>query len=96
MDWSPSFHRFASEQAFLDALAALGWSAARPPGVALDVIGPLHRPGAPAGTDPDTGGTIPDAVPVPGWHVNAAWCGDMPAPFVVSRIEPATPYRVWA
>lgn len=80
--WTPTYHRFTDEAAFLAACDAAGWPRdhtnrpAPPPGVALDLIGAMGSPG---------------------YHVNAAWHAmDVPAAFTASQITPATPSRVWA
>lgn len=80
--WTPTYHRFLNEAAFLAACDAAGWPRdhenrpAPPPHVQLDIIGPLADPR---------------------WHVNAAWHsrGVDPA-WVASQITPATPSRAWA
>jgi hypothetical protein len=97
MTWTYTFHRFTNRAAFDAAYDAAGFprednQIAPPETVALDVIGAMWT-----GGEYDSQGNVtkPSAL-APGYHVNAAWSGEVPAPFRASRISPATPRRVFA
>ncbi len=97
MTWTYTFHRFANRAAFDAAYDAAGLprengQIAPPETVALDVIGALHDPAE----FNALGIVIKLPVLLTGFHVNAAWSGEVPAPFRASRISPATPRRVFA
>ncbi len=97
MTWTYTFHRFANRQAFDAAYDAAGLprvngQIAPPETVALDVFGALHDPAE----FNALGIVIKLPVLLTGFHVNAAWSGEVPAPFRASRISPATPRRVFA
>ncbi|MBS7811218.1 hypothetical protein [Roseococcus pinisoli] len=96
--WSYSFHRFIDRAAYEAAIAALGWGRGAPTHrVALDVVGAIYTDGAVVGEDPDIGEDIQEQIPVPGWHVNAAWRGiEMPPVFADARVYPETPTREFA
>jgi hypothetical protein len=96
--WITTCHRFASRAEFLAACQVAGWTCPPgldpepPPGVALDVLGPIIAP-AQIG---DGGALIAGEVLDPRYHVNFAWHGREPeAAFQVSLVVPATPSRGW-
>jgi hypothetical protein len=80
--WTPTFHRFDSQAAFLAACDAAGWPRDHqdrpvvPLSAALDIIGPLDG----------------DAR----LHVNALWQDGMDGAWAASEITPASPSRVFA
>lgn len=94
--WNESFHRFASEAAFLAARDAAGWPRGpdgkplSPEGVALDVVGPAMDPPAFAGTL-ITQGAIDTR-----WHVNVSWFSGtaMPPSFAAAEVIPGRPIRM--
>jgi hypothetical protein len=97
MTWTYTFHRFPNRQAFDAAYDAAGFpridgEIAPPETVALDVFGVAHGP-----AEFDVQGRRTKApVALTGFHVNAAWSSDVPAPFSSSRISPHAPRRVFA
>ena len=97
MTWTYTYHRFANRQAFDAAYDAAGLprvdgQIAPPETVALDVIGALHDPAE----FNAFGIMIKAPVLLTGFHVNAAWAGEVPGPFRAGRISPAMPRRVFA
>ena len=100
MTWSYTYHRFADRDAYLAACNEATFTTddngnpLAPMGTALDVIGTIWTGGTP---DPETGFPV-GQTPLPGYHVNCAWLGDMPASFQESLLDPgpANPVRVWA
>jgi hypothetical protein len=96
--WIMTCHRFSNRAEFLAACQAAGWRCPSgnepepPPGVALDILGPIVSP--PAVT---AGGTpIPGDVLAPRFHVNLAWHGrHSDAAFQTSLVVPVTPSRGW-
>jgi len=96
--WITTCHRFASPAEFLAACLAAGWPCPPgqdpqpPPGVALDILGPIVSPPEVA----TGGGPIPGEVIDPRYHVNVAWHGRGPDPaFHAALVVPATPSRGW-
>jgi len=96
--WITTCHRFTNRAEFLAACLAAGWTCSSgqdpepPPGVALDILGPIVSP-AQIGE-----GGVPIAGNVLDWryHVNIAWNGrDPDAAFQESLVVPATPSRWW-
>ena len=95
--WTRTFHRFATEAAFLAACDAAGWPRDHlnwpipPTGVDLDIIGAL--------VDPPTvveGRIVPGEVDAR-WHVNASWLGlEVPEAFVAAQVTPTAPTRGFA
>jgi hypothetical protein len=97
MTWTYTFHRFTNRATFDAAYDAAGFARedgqiAPPETVALDVIGTLHDP---AQYNPQGAMTKPPAA-LSGFHVNAAWVGEVPDAFKVSLIVPTAPRRVFA
>ena len=97
MIWTYTFHRFTNRAAFDAAYDAAGLpredgQIAPPETVALDVIGTLYDP---AEYNPQGVMTKPPVV-LSGFHVNAAWAGEVPGAFKASLITPSTPRRVFA
>lgn len=96
--WITTCHRFTNRAEFLAACQAAGWSRPPghdpepPPGVALDILGPIVSPPEVAAG----GGPIPGEVIDPRYHANLAWHGREPAAaFQASLVAPATPSRGW-
>jgi hypothetical protein len=95
--WITTCHRFTSRAEFLAACLAAGWTCPpgqdpTPPGVALDILGPIVAPAQVV----DGGGLISGEVLDPRYHVNLAWHGRAPdLAFTASLIKPATPSRGW-
>jgi hypothetical protein len=96
--WITTCHRFASRAEFLAACQSAGWTCPPgqdpepPPGVALDILGPIISP-ARIG---ESGAPIPGEVLDPRYHVNLACHGRVPeADFHASLVVPATPSRGW-
>ena len=97
MSWIYTYHRFANEAAFNAAYDAAGLPREKgqivpPANVALDVFGVLYDPAEYNAQ----GQQLKPAVLMTGFHVNAAWDGEVPAPFRASRISPNAPRRVFA
>ena len=97
MTWTYTFHRFTNRAAFDAAYDAAGFARegnqiAPPEAVTLDVIGAMWT-----GGEYDSQGNVtkPPAL-AQGYHVNAAWSGEMPDAFKASLIIPASPRRVFA
>ncbi len=96
--WITTYHRFLNRAALLEACQAAGWTCPPgqepepPPGVAVDIVGPVVAPAQVGeGGVPITGEVID-----PRYHVNLAWHGREPDPaFLASLISPATPSRGW-
>jgi hypothetical protein len=97
MTWTYTFHRFANRAAFDDAYDAAGFARedgqiAPPETVALDVCGTLYNPeeynAQGVMTKPSTA--------LSGYHVNAAWAGEVPDAFKASVVVPTAPRRVFA
>lgn len=97
MTWTYTYHRFANRQAFdaaydAAALPRVDGQIAPPETVALDVFGVLHDP-----AEFDNQGKRTKApVLLTGFHVNAAWADEVPAPFRASLILPTSPRRRFA
>ncbi len=96
--WITTCHRFTNRAEFLAACLVAGWTCppgqdpAPPPGVTLDILGPIVSP-AQIGED---GALIPGEVIDPRYHVNLAWHGrELTAAFQASLVLPATPSRGW-
>ena len=96
--WITTCHRFTSRAEFLAACLAAAWPCPPgkdpepPPGVALDIVGPIVSP-ARIG---ESGAPIPGEVLDPRYHVNLAWHGREPdLAFSASLVVPATPSRGW-
>ena len=97
MIWTYTYHRFTNRAAFDAAYDAAGFARengqiAPPETVALDVIGPMWT----GGEYDSQGNVTKPPVLAPGYHVNAAWSGEMPDAFKASLIIPASPRRVFA
>ena len=96
--WITTCHRFSNRAEFLAACQVAGWTCPPgqdpepPPGVALDIVGPIVSPAQIA-----AGGVpIPGEVLDPRYHVNLAWHGRAPdLAFTASLIVPETPSRGW-
>ena len=96
--WITTCHRFASRAEFLAACQAAGWTCPPgqdpepPPGVAVDILGPIVE----AAQIGDGGIPIAGEVIDPRYHVNLAWHGREPdAALSASMVIPATPSRGW-
>jgi hypothetical protein len=96
--WITTCHRFTNRAEFLAACQTAGWTCPPgrepepPPGVALDILGPIISPAQVGGPD----ALIPGEVIDPRYHVNLAWHGREPeAAFQASLVVPATPSRGW-
>ena len=96
--WITTYHRFASRTAFLDACIQAGWSQALgqepglPPGVALDIVGPLVEPASVGPNGIPVSGEVLDAR----YHINLAWhAREMEPAFADSKVLPETPSRAW-
>lgn len=96
--WITTCHRFTTRAEFVAACQTAGWTCPPgqdpepPPGVAIDILGPIVAP-----AQVDKGG-VPTAGDVidPRYHVNLAWHGREPDPtFKASLVVPATPSRGW-
>jgi len=61
---------------------------------AVDIVGTLYNNDAVI--DPDTGETITPPTPIPGWHVNIALSGALPADLQSYLVEPQHPRRIFA
>ena len=99
MKYTYTYHRFDSEQDFHAACeqADFPFFEGQPSpkeGCAFDVIGTIRNQGEQVGTSED-GFPIYEMTPLPGFHVNMAWSGDMDPAFEVSQVFPETPNRVW-
>ena len=97
MTWTYTFHRFTNRAAFDAAYDAAGFARedgqiAPPETVALDVCGTLHDP---AQYNAQSVMTKPPAA-LQGYHVNAAWAGEVPDAFKASLVVPTAPRRVFA
>jgi hypothetical protein len=96
--WITTCHRFSNRAEFLAACLAAGWTCppgqdpTPPPGVALDILGPIVSPPEVAAG----GAPIPGEVLDPRYHVNLAWHGRAPdLAFTASLIVPTTQSRGW-
>ena len=96
--WITTCHRFASRAEFLAACQVAGWTCPLgqdpepPPGVALDILGPIASPAQIAEGGVPIAGEVID----PRYHVNIAWHGREPdLAFQASLVVPATPSRGW-
>lgn len=96
--WTTTCHRFTSRAEFLAACHAAGWACPAgqnpepPPGVALDILGPIVSPAQIAEGGVPIAGEVID----PRYHVNIAWHGREPdLAFTASLVVPATPSRGW-
>jgi hypothetical protein len=96
--WITTCHRFANRPEFLAACQAAGWTCPPgqdpepPPGVAIDILGPIVGP-AEVG---EGGVLVAGEVIDPRYHVNVAWHGrDPEAIFQASLVVPASPSRGW-
>jgi hypothetical protein len=97
MTWTYTFHRFTNRAEFEAAYDAAGLpriagEIAPPETVALDVCGTLYNP---AEYNAEGVMTNPPTA-LQGYHVNAAWSGQVPDTFKASLIIPASPRRVFA
>jgi hypothetical protein len=97
MSWTYTYHRFANRAAFDAACDAAGFECADgqiapPETVALDVIGAMWT----GGEYDSQGNVTKPPVSVPGYHVNAAWSGEVSDAFKASLVTPASPRRVFA
>ena len=96
--WITTCHRFINRAEFLAACQSAGWTCPPgkdpepPPGVALDILGPIVSP-----PEVTAGGApIPGEVLDPHYHVNLAWHAREPdLAFSASLVVPATPSRGW-
>jgi len=96
--WITTCHRFASRAEFLAACQAAGWTcppgqeSEPPPGVAVDILGPIVE----AAQIGEGGIPIPGEVIDPRYHVNLAWHGrELDAALSAFIVMPATPSRGW-
>jgi hypothetical protein len=97
MTWTYTFHRFTNRAAFdatydVAGLPREDGQIAPPETVALDVIGTLHDR---AEYNAEGVMTKPPAA-LSGFHVNAAWAGEVPDAFKASLVVPTAPRRVFA
>ena len=97
MNWTYTYHRFTNRAAFEAAYDATGFKRvndeiAPPETVALDVIGELYDPAEYT----HEGDVRKPSVALTGFHVNAAWAGEMPDAFRASQIVPTAPRRRFA
>ncbi len=96
--WITTCHRFTNRAEFLAACLVAGWTCPPgqdpepPPGVALDILGPIV-----SAAEVTAGGRpIPGEVLDPRYHVNLAWHGREPdLAFTASLVVPAMPSRKW-
>ncbi len=91
-------HRFASRAEFLAVCQAAGWTCPPgqdpqpPPGVAVDILGPIVSPAQIGEGGVPIAGNVLDSR----YHVNIARIGREPeAAFQESLVVPATPSRGW-
>jgi hypothetical protein len=96
--WITTCHRFTSRAELLAVCQAAGWPCPPgqdpepPPGVALDILGPIVSPPEIAAG----GAPIPGEVLDPRYHVNLAWHGrEIDLAFTTSLVVPAAPSRRW-
>lgn len=106
MNWLYTYHRFPNRAAFEAAYDAAGFKRftsgmilpgmngrmTPPETVVFDVCETLYDP-----AEYNLQGVVTKpAVALTGFHVNAAWAGEMPAAFKASQISPSVPRRVFA
>ena len=96
--WITTCHRFTNRAEFVAACLAAGWICPSgrdpepPPGVALDILGPIISSAEVAAG----GKPIPGEVLDPRYHVNLAWHGCEPdQAFTSYLVAPARPSRGW-
>jgi hypothetical protein len=96
--WITTCHRFTNRAEFLAVCQGAGWTCppgqdpVPPPGVALDILGPIVS----AAEVTAGGAMIAGEVLDPRYHVNFAWHGRDPDPaFHDSLVVPARPSRAW-
>ena len=96
--WITTCHRFTNRAEYIAACQAAGWSCPPgqdpepPPGVALDILGPIIS----AAQVTEDGALIPGETVDPRYHVNLAWHGrELDPAFQASLVVPATPSRGW-
>jgi hypothetical protein len=96
--WITTCHRFANRAEFLEACETAGWTCSPgqdpqpPPGVALDILGPIVSPAQIGEGGVPIAGNVLDSR----YHVNIARNGREPeAAFQESLVVPATPSRGW-
>ncbi len=96
--WITTCHRFTSRAEFLAACQVAEWTCPPgqdpepPPGVALDILGPIVAPAQVVEGGVPIAGEVID----PRYHVNLAWHVRDPDPaFDASLVAPATPLRGW-
>jgi hypothetical protein len=96
--WITTCHRFTNRAEYIAACQAAGWSCPPgqdpepPPGVALDILGPIIS----AAQVTEDGALIPGETVDPRYHVNLAWHGrELDPAFQASLVVPVTQSRGW-
>jgi hypothetical protein len=96
--WITTCHRFTNRAEYIAACQAAGWTCPPgqdpepPPGVALDILGPIIS----AAQVIEDGALIPGETVDPRYHVNLAWHGrELDPAFQASLVVPATQSRGW-
>lgn len=96
--WITSCHRFTNRAEFLAACQTAGWTCPPgqdpepPPGIALDILGPVFAPAQVGEGGVPIAGDVID----PRHHVNLALHGrELDPAFQASLVVPVTPSRGW-